>query len=166
MERDAGGHPVFCIQGNVSSSVRSLSAPIDLINPSLSSPSLLFTPITMARDRLAARKAAGAGGGGYQEPALNAPSVPAQSAYQQPQPPMASQNQYAQQSYTPVPGMGPGGPAYAQQPVQQDAYGQPPATQYGQQDRYDAGGVQNGGGALTGDFWSEVSTIHTCWNCH
>jgi hypothetical protein len=112
----------------------------------------------MARDRLAARKAAGAAGG-YQEPALNAPSVPAQSAYQQPQPPVATQNQYAQQSYTPVPGMGPGGPAYAQQPVQQESYGQPPAMQYGQQDRYDAGGVQNGNGAVTGDFWSEVSTL-------
>lgn len=117
----------------------------------------------MARDRLAARKAAGAAGG-YQEPALNAPSVPAQSAYQQPQPPIAAQNQYAQQSYTPVPGMGPGGPAYAQQPVQQEAYGQPAAMQYGQQDRYDGGGVQNGNGAVTGDFWSEVSTLRTCAN--
>ncbi|KAJ9098840.1 hypothetical protein QFC20_005894 [Naganishia adeliensis] len=117
----------------------------------------------MARDRLAARKAAGAAGG-YQEPALNAPSVPAQSAYQQPQPPIAAQNQYAQQSYTPVPGMGPGGPAYAQQPVQQEAYGQPAAMQYGQQDRYDAGGVQNGNGAVTGDFWSELSNLNGSLN--
>lgn len=132
----------------------------------------------MARDRLAARKAAGAAGG-YQEPALNAPSVPAQSAYQQPQQqaPVASSNQYAQQSYTPVPGMSPGGAAtgqgYAQQqqPVQQQqaygqpqSYGQPMDAQYGQQDRYDAGGMQggavNGNGTVAGDFWSEVSLLH------
>lgn len=126
----------------------------------------------MARDRLAARKAAGAAAG-YQEPSLNAPSVPAQAAYQQPQQqqqqaPVALANTYAQQqSYTPVPGMGPaqGQAAYgAQQPQaygQPQGYGQPMDAQYGQQDRYDAGGAQggavNGNGAVGGDFWSEVS---------
>ncbi|KAJ9119057.1 hypothetical protein QFC22_003548 [Naganishia vaughanmartiniae] len=139
----------------------------------------------MARDRLAARKAAGAGsgGGGYQEPGLNAPSIPSQSEYQQQASP--SQNQYSQQSYTPVPGMGPGGATGAQQysqqqqPVQQ-SYAQQPAQQgyaqqgyeqqvaphqYGQQDRYDAGGVPGGNGAAGngvaagGDFWSELANL-------
>ncbi|KAJ9122874.1 hypothetical protein QFC24_003912 [Naganishia onofrii] len=138
----------------------------------------------MARDRLAARKTAGAGGGGggYQEPGLNAPSIPAQSEYQQQAAP--SQNQYSQQSYTPVPGMGPGGAtggqqsaysqpqqpvqqSYAQQPVQQSyaqqGYEQQAAPhQYGQQDRYDAGGVAgaNGNGvAAGGDFWTELANL-------
>ncbi|KAJ9101473.1 hypothetical protein QFC19_005124 [Naganishia cerealis] len=128
----------------------------------------------MARDRLAARKAAGAGG--YQEPGLNAPSVPAQTDYQ---PPAAAQSQYSQQSYTPVPGMGPGGATgaqapYPQQPAQQgyaqQGYEQAAPYQYGQQDRYDAGGVPGGNGANAngvaagGDFWSELSNLNSSLN--